>query len=131
MHDQDVHALSSRWAELYNQGDFQGVADLCTEDGIVFNVNGRADVGRQAIYDSIALALREPMDQVTIEVTTEEAEVFGDKAYGMGSYVFSAPDGSIRMQGTYMAISKLIDGEWKLHRHIVNRLLPKPEADAP
>lgn len=129
--EEAVYALSTRWAELYNQDDFQGVAELYTEDAIVVNFNGRADEGREAIHEGIAQPMPEPLDQGTIAVTTEEAEVFGDTAYGMGEYVLSAPDGSIMMQGTFMAISKLVDGEWKMHRHIVNLLMPEPEADAP
>jgi uncharacterized protein (TIGR02246 family) len=123
--------LGHRWAELFNEGDFQGVADLYTEDAIVVNFDGRADEGREAIHEGLAQPLPEPLDQGTIAVTTEEAEVFGDTAYGMGEYVLSAPDGSVMMQGTYVAISKLVDGEWKMHRHVVNMLMPEPEADAP
>lgn len=70
------------------------------------------------------------MDQGTIVVNTDEVEIFGDMAYGMGTYVHSAPDGSVMIQGSFMTIDKLVDGEWKMHRHLINMLMPEPEAAA-
>lgn len=127
MHNQAVYALSSRWAELYNQGDFQGVADLYTEDGIFANALGRFE-GREAIREHFAGPKQ--VEGATINPATDEVEIFGDTAYGMGTYVHSAPDGSTIMQGAWLGISKLVDGEWKMHRHIVNMLMPEPKADA-
>lgn len=126
-----LRELGNRWAELYNAGDFQGVADLYTEDAIVINFDGRADVGRQAIYEGLTEPLPEPMDQGTIVVLTDEVEVFGDMAYGLGRYVHSGPDGTVFIQGSFMTIDKLVDGEWKMHRHLINMLMPEPETDAP
>ena len=127
-----VYDLASRWAELYNADDLVGVANLYTEDAIVVNMNGRRDIGREAIYAGLATPMPEPLDQGIIEVITEEAEVLGDTANGMGTFIFWAPDGTtVFMQGTYVAISKLVDGEWKMHRHVVNLLMPEPEAEAP
>jgi len=123
--------LGNRWAESYNAGDFQGVADRYTEDAIVVNFDGVADVGREAIYAGIAEPLPEPMGQDTIVVNTEEVEIFGDMAYGMATYVHSAPDGTVMIQGSFMTIDKLVDGEWKMHRHPINMLMPEPEAHAP
>ncbi len=128
---QALRDLGHRWAELYNEGDFQGVADLYTEDAIVVNFDGRADEGRQAIYEGLAQPLPEPLDEGSIDVRTEEAEIVGDTGYGMGTYVLTAPDGSIMMQGTFVTIDKLVDGEWKMHRHVTNMLMPEPEAEAP
>jgi uncharacterized protein (TIGR02246 family) len=127
-----AYDLAARWAELYNADDLVGVANLYTEDAIVVNMNGRRDIGREAIYVGLATPMPEPLDQGIIEVITEEAEVLGDTANGMGTFFFWAPDGTtVFMQGTYVAISKLVDGEWKMHRHIVNLLMPEPEAEAP
>ncbi len=127
-----VHDLASRWAELYNADDLVGVANLYTEDAIVVNMNGRRDIGREAIYVGLATPMPEPLDQGIIEVITEEAEVLGDTANGLGTFIFWAPDGAtVMMQGTYVAVSKLVDGEWKMHRHVVNLLMPEPEVEAP
>jgi uncharacterized protein (TIGR02246 family) len=125
-----VRDLGNRWAELFNAGDMQGVANLYTEDAIVVNIDGHRDVGREAIYVGLATPLPEPLDQGTIEVITEEIEILGDTAYGMGMFVLSASDGSVMMQGTFIAIDKLVDGAWMLHRHVINMLLPEPEEDA-
>ena len=128
MHDQDVHGLNSRWAELFNQGDYQAVVDLYTEDGIFANPLG-VFAGREAIREHFAGPAQ--VQGSTIQPATDEVEVFGDTAYGMGTYVHSAPDGSTIMQGAWLAISKCVDGEWKMHRHVVNMRLPGPEAAAP
>jgi uncharacterized protein (TIGR02246 family) len=127
-----VHDLGNRWAELYNADDMVGVANLYTEDAIVVNMDGRRDIGREAIHVGLATPMPEPLDQGIIEVITEEAEVLGDTANGLGTFVLWAPDGAtVMMQGTYVAISKLVDGEWLMHRHVVNLLMPEPEEAAP
>jgi hypothetical protein len=88
--------------------------------------------GREAIHVGLATPMPEPLDQGIIEVITEEAEVLGDTANGLGTFVLWAPDGAtVMMQGTYVAISKLVDGEWLMHRHVVNLLMPEPEEAAP
>ena len=123
--------LGNRWAELYNAEDFQGVADLYTEDAILVNFTGATNVGRAAIFESFTQPVPPPMDQTTVVVMTDEIEVFGDTAYGMGTYAHSLPDGSVVLQGSYIVIGKLVDGQWKMHRHLVNMLMPEPAADAP
>jgi uncharacterized protein (TIGR02246 family) len=127
---QRVHGLVDRWAELFNAHDFRGVANLYTEDAIVVNFDGRAAEGRDAIYASLA-ELPAQVGEGTIAITADEVEIFGDTAYAMGTYTLSAPDGSIMMQGTYTALDRLVDGDWQMHRHVVNMLMPEPEASAP
>lgn len=124
---QSVHDLVDRWAQLFNAQDFRGVADLYTEDAIVVNFDGRPAEGREAIYESLAV-LPAQLGDGTIAITADEVEIFGDTAYAMGTYTLSAPDGSIMMQGTYTALDRLVDGDWQMHRHVVNMLMPESAA---
>lgn len=127
---QRVHGLADRWVELFNAHDFRGVADLYTEDAIVVNFDGRPAEGREAIYESLAV-LPAQLGEGTIAITADEVEIFGDTAYAMGTYELSAPDGSALLQGTYTALDRLVDGDWQMHRHVVNMRLPEPETSAP
>jgi uncharacterized protein (TIGR02246 family) len=118
-----IRDLADGWQELHNQRDFAGVADLYTEDAIFYGIDGSVEEGRDAIRASLPLPL--PPGEGDIEVTTDEAEVFGDWGYGTGSNVFTAPDGSTMLQGHFVTINRL-DGEWKVHRQIASMLLPEP-----
>lgn len=126
--DQDVRALIERWNDLFNQGDYQAVVDLYTEDGIFSNPLG-VFAGREAIREHFAGPAQ--VAGSTILPTIDEVEVFGDAAYGMGTYVHLAPDASVIMQGSFMLTTKRVDGEWKIQWQLVNMLLPEPEAAAP
>lgn len=124
---QALRDWGDRWTELYNLGDFEGVVDLYTEDAIFGNTYGVFE-GREAILE---FYVRPAPEESAIQLFTDEVEVFGDTAYSMGTYVVLATDGSTLIQGSWMARSKLVDGVWKMHRQVVNMLLPPPEAPAP
>jgi uncharacterized protein (TIGR02246 family) len=129
--EQVLRGLGDRWQELYNQRDYQGLVDMYTDDAIFYDLDGSIDEGREGILAGLAQPLPVPPGEGTVEVMPDEVEISGDMAYGVGSYTVTAPDGSIMARGTYMTINKLVDGEWKIHRHIANLQLPEPEAAAP
>jgi uncharacterized protein (TIGR02246 family) len=124
---QALRDWGDRWTELYNLGDFEGVVDLYTEDAIFGNTYGVFE-GREAILE---FYVQPAPEESAIQLFTDEVEVFGDTAYSMGTYVVLATDGSTLIQGSWMARSKLVDGVWKMHRQVVNMLMPPPEAPAP
>lgn len=125
---QAIRDVGNRWSELFNQGDFEGVVDIYTEDALLATAFGAFEG-----HDAIRAYFGRPgtIEEPTIRIDTDEVEIFGDAAYSMGTYVVSAPDGSTVMEGSWMARSKLVDGVWKMHRHVVNMLMPETEAAAP
>jgi uncharacterized protein (TIGR02246 family) len=129
--DGAIRDLVNRWQELYNQRDYQAVADLYVEDALFFGIDGGVHEGRDAIRDALAVPLPMPPGEGTMEITADEVEVIGDTAYVVGQFVVSAPDGSTMVEGHYIAIDKLVDGTWMLHRHISNLAMPDPETAAP
>jgi uncharacterized protein (TIGR02246 family) len=121
--------LNDRWMELFNEGDYGSIVNLYTEDALFANPAGLHE-GHEAILQHFEGPAT--VEGSTIQVETDEVEIFDDTAYAMGTYVVTAPDGSATlMQGAWMTIYEVVDGEWKLHRHHVHLMMPQPEADAP
>jgi uncharacterized protein (TIGR02246 family) len=121
-----VQDLVTQWQEAFNQRDFQSVADLYTEDAVWFGITGTVSEGRDAILAEVQEPLPVPPGEGTIEITTLSSEILDDTAYVVGSYVIAAPDGAGMVGGYYMAVLKLVDGAWQIHRHLSNMVMPPP-----
>jgi ketosteroid isomerase-like protein len=119
--------LTERWSELFNEGDYGALANLYTEDAVFSNGAGLFE-GRAAIREHFASTATG--EGSAIRITSDEVINFDDAVYAMGTYVVTAPDGSTTlMQGAWMSIAKLVDGERKIHRHLSNIWLTESEAD--
>jgi uncharacterized protein (TIGR02246 family) len=128
--DSTVHEFGDRWAAAFNAGDLETIGDLYTDDGLFADAFGRF-TGPEAIREGVATKLPVTIGEATIEIETDEVEILGDTAYSLGTYEISAMDGSRLTHGSWMLISRRVDGEWKMHRHVVSMLMPPPEPAAP
>jgi uncharacterized protein (TIGR02246 family) len=73
----EIEAVNAKWIELFNKGDFAGVASLYTEDATAFPpgsgiVKGRAAIG--AMWKGMAEQVGDP------KVTTLDVELLGPAA---------------------------------------------------
>lgn len=124
--EQRVNEVTQQWAELLNQGDAPAFADLHTDDALVRHASGAYNDGSQEIrawaqgaYDS----------GIRFEAVAAEAGSLGeDVAFGRGTWAASSEAGQLLMNGEWIAVYNLIDGEWKIFR-LFSGSLPLPEQD--
>lgn len=121
---QALRDLATRWQELYNAGDHGGVANLYTEDAVFLGSDGQVYEGRNAILGYLEAPLPVPPGEGTVEVDTNEVELFGDVGFATGTYAFTAEDGTEMMRGSWMTLDRLVDGEWRIYRHASNFVPP-------
>ena len=114
-----IEAVNAKWTELFNKGDFEGVAQLYTVDAIAFPpgsamVRGRAAIGR--MWKSMAEQVSNP------KVTTLEVKRLSPSAareIGTFSLMTKGPSPK-EVSGKYLVVWERVQGEWKLAADIWN-----------
>ena len=114
-----IEAVNAKWTELFNKGDFEGLAQLYTVDAIAFPpgsamVRGRAAIGR--MWKSTAEQVSNP------KVTTLEVKRLSPSAareIGTFSLMTKGPSPK-EVSGKYLVVWERVQGEWKLAADIWN-----------
>ena len=60
----------------------------------------------------------------SVKLDTVEAEAHGDTAIEVGLYTVMGPENEPLDRGKYIVIWKIEDGQWQIHRDILNSSLP-------
>jgi uncharacterized protein (TIGR02246 family) len=116
----EIDAVNAKWMELFNKGNFDGIASLYTEDATAFPpgsamVKGRAAIG--AMWKSMAEQISDP------KVTTLEVKPLGPSAareIGTFSLKTKGPTPQ-EVTGKYVVVWEKIGGDWKLAADIWNQ----------
>ena len=114
-----IEAVNTKWMELFNKGDFEGVAQLYTVDAIAFPpgsamVRGRAAIG--TMWKGMAEQVSNP------KVTTLEVKRLGPLASReIGTFSLTTKGPSPKeVSGKYLVVWEKVAGEWKLAADIWN-----------
>jgi uncharacterized protein (TIGR02246 family) len=115
----EIEAVNAKWMELFNKGDFAGVASLYTEDATAFPpgsgmVKGRAAIG--AMWKGMAEQVGDP------KVTTLNVKPLGPSAareIGTFSLKTKGPTPQ-EVTGKYVVVWEKVGGDWKLATDIWN-----------
>jgi uncharacterized protein (TIGR02246 family) len=115
----EIEAANAKWMELFNKGDFAGVASLYTEDATAFPpgsgmVKGRAAIG--AMWKGIAEQVGDP------KVTTLDVKPLGPAAAReIGTFSLKTKGPQPReVTGKYVVVWEKVGGDWKLSADIWN-----------
>ena len=114
-----IDAVNAKWIELFNKGDFDGVASLYTVDATAFPpgsamVKGRAAIG--AMWKSMAEQASDP------KLTTIDVKRLGPAAareIGTFSLKTKGPTPK-EVTGKYVVVWERVGGDWKLAADIWN-----------
>src|SRR3954447_9982990 len=115
----EIEAVNARWIDLFNKGDFAGVATLYTDDATAFPpgsgmVKGRAAIG--AMWKSMAEQVGDP------KFTTLDVKPLGTSAareIGTFSLKTKGPTPQ-EVTGKYVVVWEKIGTDWKLATDIWN-----------
>ena len=114
-----IETINAKWAELFNKGDFDGLAQLYTADAIAFPpgaamVRGRAAIGK--MWKGMADQVSNP------KVTTLEIKRLSPstiREIGTFSLMTKGPSAK-EVTGKYLVVWERIRGDWKLEADIWN-----------
>ena len=114
-----IEAANAKWTELFNKGDFQGIAELYTVDAIAFPpgsamVKGKAAIG--AMWKDMAEQAGNP------KVTTLDVKRLGPAAAReIGTFSLTTKGPSPKeISGKYLVVWERVRGQWKLAADIWN-----------
>ena len=115
----EIAAVNAKWVELFNKGDFAGVASLYTDDATAFPpgsgmVKGRAAIA--AMWKGMAEQVSDP------KVTTLDVKPLGPSAareIGTFSLKTKGPTPK-EVTGKYVVVWEKVGDHWKLAADIWN-----------
>ena len=114
-----IEVVNAKWMELFNKGDFQGIAELYTVDAIAFPpgsamVRGKAAIG--AMWKGLAAQVADP------KLTTLEVTRLGQfAAREIGTFSLKTKEPSPKeLTGKYVVIWKKTGRQWTLWTDIWN-----------
>ncbi len=121
----EIAVVNEKLSAAIASGDAAAAAALYTEDGCFLASNMDFLRGRAAIQQFLQGILDMGVKELKLE--TLELETFGDTAVQVGTYELLAEGGAQADSGKFIVIWKNIDGQWQLHRDMINTNLPAPE----
>jgi uncharacterized protein (TIGR02246 family) len=115
----EIAAMNAKWMELFNKGDFAGVASLYTDDATAFPpgsgmVKGRAAIA--AMWKGMAEQVSDP------KVTTIDVKRLGRfAAREIGTFSLKTNDPTPQeVTGKYVVVWEKVGRDWKLAADIWN-----------
>lgn len=114
-----IDAINAKWMELFNKGDFAGIAELYTVDAVAFPpgspmVRGKAAIG--AMWKGMAEQVGNP------RVAALEVKRLGPAtAREIGTFSLTTKGSSPKeISGKYLVLWERVRGQWKLAADIWN-----------
>jgi len=114
-----IDAINAKWMELFNKGDFQGIAELYTVDAVALPpgspmVRGKAAIG--AMWKGMAEQASNP------KLTALEVKRLGPAtAREIGTFSLTTKGASPKeISGKYLVLWERVRGQWKLAADIWN-----------
>jgi uncharacterized protein (TIGR02246 family) len=114
-----IEEVNAKWVELFNKGDFTGVASLYTDDAVAFPpgspmVKGKAAIG--AMWKGLAEQAGDP------KIMTIEVKRLGrSAAREIGTFSLKTKGPTPKeLTGKYVVVWEKVRGRWKLAADIWN-----------
>ena len=115
----DIDAANAKFMELFNRGDFAGVAQLYTEDATALPPGGAMVKGRAAIEGMWKGAAEQVSD---LKLTALDVKTIGpNAAREIGTFSLKAKGATPQeIAGKYVVVWEKVGNDWKLATDIWN-----------
>ncbi len=124
--NQQLLSISPTWESHYNGADLDALATLYTSDVVLMPPDAPAATGLDAMRAIVTGYLDAGL--VRSEIPPLDAYgVSGDLAWGAGAYRFLSADDTVQAEGKYLIVYRLVDGTWKIARHMWSSDAPPPQ----
>jgi len=115
----EIEAANAKWIDLFNKGDFAGIASLYTEDAAAFPPGAAMVRGREAIgamWRGLAEQVTDP------KLTTLDVKSLGPSAAReIGTFSLKTKGASPQeIVGKYVVVWEKVGEDWKLAADIWN-----------
>ena len=126
-----LKAATATWLEAYNAGDVEKIVALYAEDGVLMPPHAAVATGHAAIRAFLtADTAGAKAAGVKLVPGATVAGVAGDTGWESGSYTATDASGATVDSGSYLSVSRKVNGKWLYIRDTYNsdRPLPPPPA---
>ena len=124
-----LKAVTAAWLDAYNAGDVEKIVAMYAEDGVLMPPHAPVASGRAAIRAYLtADTAGAKAAGVKIVPGAATAGVAGDTGWESGSYTIANASGATVDSGSYLSVSRKLNGKWLYVRDTYNsdRPLPAP-----
>jgi len=128
-----LKAATNTWLDAYNSGDVEKIVALYSDDGVLMPPHAPVAKGKAAIRAFItADTAGAKAAGVKLVNGSSTVGVVGDTGWEAGSYTVTLASGTTVDSGSYMSVSRKVNGQWLYIRDTYNsdRPLPPPTAVA-
>ena len=131
-----LKGMTAAWLDAYNAGDVEKIVAMYTEDAVLMPphapvANGHA--GIRAFLTADTATAKAAGVKLVLDAGAATAGIVGDTGWESGYYTVADASGATVDSGSYLAVSRKTDGQWRLVRDTYNsdRPLPAPAPAAP
>lgn len=126
-----AQAVNGAWADHYNAGNADAVADLYWQDASFMEPGAPARVGRDAIREAIAAGIEAAKAAGLTNVNTNgPVQISGNIGWQEGTFKVTDASGATVDAGKYLSVLEKRDGTWRLLRDTYNSDGPPAAAAA-
>ena len=127
-----IKAVTAAWLEAYNAGDVEKIVAMYTEEGVLMPPHAAVANGRAAIRAFLTTdTAGAKAAGIKLMPGAATAGVAGDTGWESGSYTVVDASGATVDGGSYLSVSRKVDGKWLYIRDTYNSDRPLPPAPAP
>jgi len=124
-----LKASTNTWLAAYNAGDVEKIVALYSDDGVLMPPHAAVAKGKAAIRAFItADTAGAKAAGVKLVNGSSTVGVVGDTGWEAGSYTVTVASGATVDSGSYISVSRKVNGQWLYIRDTYNsdRPLPPP-----
>jgi uncharacterized protein (TIGR02246 family) len=126
-----IKAATAAWLEAYNAGDVEKIVAMYADDAVLMPPHAPVVSGHAAIRSFLQTdTAGAKAAGVKIVPGPATAGVVGDMGWESGTYTVNDASGKTVDSGSYLAVSRKVNGKWLLIRDTYHSDRPMPTAAA-